>query len=56
MRALIILTFLLYANAQLEKFQSEGIVEVLSKAPTLGLTVRLEIYKIPSLSTYVILG
>ena len=40
MRVLIILSALvLYSSAQLEKFQSEGIVEVLGKAPASGLTV-----------------
>ena len=42
MRALIILSLVLFSSAQLEKFQSEGIVEVLGKAPASGLTVSFD--------------
>ena len=40
MRVLIILaSLILYSSAQLDQFKSEGIVEVLEKAPAAGLTV-----------------
>ena len=47
MRVLIILaSLILYSSAQLEQFKSEGIDEVLEKAPAAGLTVSFHTIKI----------